>query len=174
MSRLLIILAVLVAATAFAEEKGYKVVRPDGTVEFTDQPQPGAVEIPLPESQGYKPAPVTPIPSTPNPATRKSEVDYRRLAITSPAPDQTFHVSEGPVQVQVQIDPPLRSGHKMVILLDGKSVGTGSSTTLSGLDRGTHTVTAEVRDTKGKLIKSSDPVAFHIMQYSKLFKKAAP
>jgi len=175
MSRLLLIFVFLIAATASAEEKGYKVVRPDGTVEFSDQPQPGAVEIPLPQSQGYEPAPLPPSESDRGVAHNavKSVVTYRQLTITAPVADETFQSAEGPVHVQVQIEPSLQPGHKLVILLDGKAAGSGVSATLANLDRGTHTVSAEVRDGDGKVVKSSAPVTFHVKQYSSLFKKKA-
>ena len=58
---LLLLLLFLGCAVNAAEQKGYKIVKPDGTVEFSDQPKPGATEIPLPEAQSYRPPVVPPI-----------------------------------------------------------------------------------------------------------------
>ena len=175
MSRLLILLAALMAFAASAEEKGYRVVHPDGTVEFSDQPQPGAKEIPLPESQGYQ-APSLPVIDSGSSSTgrKAAPAAYRKLEITSPQPDQTFQAAEGPVSVQVSVTPALQPGDKVVILLDGKEVASGTSAALANVERGTHTVTAEVRNAGGKVLIAATPVTFHLKQFSQLFKKAAP
>jgi hypothetical protein len=157
---------------AFAQDKGYKVTRPDGTVEFTDQPTAGAQEITLPKAQSYEPPPVPAVTEPPPPVPQGPP--YSTLAITAPTADQTFQNGEGIVSVSVRLEPALRPGHRLVILLDGKEAGVGSNVSLSGVERGSHTLVAEVRDGRGNVIQSSAPVTFHMRQYSSLFDAKPP
>lgn len=61
--RLLILLPLAVlSAGLHAQDTGYKITRPDGTVEFTDRPSAGAQQITLPKSQGYQARPPLPRP----------------------------------------------------------------------------------------------------------------
>lgn len=157
---------------AFAQDKGYKVTRPDGTVEFTDQPTAGAQEITLPKAQSYEPLPI-PAATESSPPIPQGPL-YSTLAITAPTADQTFQNGEGIVTVSVQLEPALRPGHRLMILLDGKEAGLGANVSLSGVERGSHTVMAEVRDGRGNTIQGSAPVTFHMRQYSSLFDAKPP
>ncbi len=160
------------APPLFAETKGYKIVRPDGTVEFSDQPAPGAQEITLPKAQGYE-APPPPPPAPAVEPTTPPGPPYSLLAIAAPEPDQTLHNGETQVNVSVQVMPALRPGHRLVILLDGSEAagGAGTGYTLSNVERGSHVLVAEVRDGRGKVLISSAPVTFHMRQHSILFPK---
>ncbi|PKM42818.1 MAG: hypothetical protein CVV05_17705 [Gammaproteobacteria bacterium HGW-Gammaproteobacteria-1] len=169
----LLLLPLAFATTgAFAQDKGYKVTRPDGTVEFTDQPTAGAQEITLPKAQSYEPPPLPAVTESPPPIPQGPP--YSTLAITAPTADQTFQDGGGIVTVSVRLEPALRNGHRLVILLDGKEAGLGANVSLSGVERGSHTVAAEVRDGRGNAIQGSAPVTFHMRQYSKLFDAQPP
>lgn len=174
MTRKLLIVLLFFAAMAplHAQDKGYKVVRPDGTVEFSDQPVPGAQEITLPKAQGYE-APPSPPPAPVVEPTTPPGPPYSLLAIAMPEPDQTLHNGESQVNVSVQVMPALRPGHRLVILLNGSEAASGAGTryTLSGVERGSHVLVAEVRDGRGKVLISSAPVTFHMRQHSILFPK---
>lgn len=176
MWRYLLLLLLLTGVTAAlqAQDKGYKIVRPDGTVEFTDQPVPGAQEITLPKAQSYEAPALLPSPAAVTPAAPK-ELSYSQLTIEEPAPDETVHNGETPVSVRVHLEPALQAGHGLVILLDGREVagGTGITFTLPAVERGTHSVIAEVRDEQGKVLLRSAPVTFHQRQHSILFNKPA-
>lgn len=174
MMRHIVIALLLMAASAalHAQDKGYKVVRPDGTVEFSDQPTPGAQEITLPKAQSYE-APPPPPPAPAVEPTTPPGPPYSLLAIATPEPDQTLHNGETPVGVTVQVVPALRPGHRLVILLDGSEAASGAGTryTLSGVERGSHVLVAQVRDGRGRVLMSSAPVTFHMRQHSVLFPK---
>lgn len=172
MSRLLIVLLLISSAAFAAEEKAYRIVLPDGTVQFSDKPQPGAEEIKVPPTQTYQ-APNLPPMDASSPKQPASPIVYTDLAITSPTPDQTFHASGGNIPVQVTVEPGLRAGDTLVIRLDGRVAARGAGTgfTLQNVTRGTHVVVAEVHDSSDNAIKSSVPVTFHVFQYSKLYKK---
>jgi hypothetical protein len=171
MKRLLpLLLLIMVSASPYAEDKGYKITRPDGSVEFSDQPGLGAEEIPLPKAQSYEAPPVPPAKPAAKPAAPKGP-PYTQLAIESPLPEQTFRNSETTVTVSIRVDPPLRASHELAILLDGNvvSTGTGLSFTLSSVERGSHVLVAQVRDGRGNVVQGSAPVTFFMHQHSSLF-----
>lgn len=176
MSRLLLVLLLVTTAAFGAEEKAYKIVRPDGTIEFSDKPQTGATEIKVPPAQTYQ-APALPPVTTPvvksdqKPAA--ASFQYTELSIVSPTQDQTIHGGGGTIPVQIKLEPPLRSGDVVLVLLDGKSAARGANTafTLQNVERGTHTLAAKVLDANDQTLLSSSSVTIHVFQYSKLFKK---
>lgn len=173
MSRRIAIFFLLLCATGLlqAQGTGYRIVHPDGTVEFTDQPAPGAKEIALPQAQGYEAPPVPrPTPPAASPSPPKEET-YKRVAIVAPGADETLRDGETTVQVRVEVLPTLKPEHRLAILLDGAQVaeGRGPGFDLRGIERGTHALVAEIRDAQGKTVQRSVPVTFHMRQHSRLF-----
>lgn len=170
-----LLLMLLAALNLAAQEKGYKVVRPDGTVEFTDQPRPGAEEIPLTPIPVYEapPLPAPPPPKAPAEPPVAEAVSYKRLAIVAPTQEETIRSNENLVTVRIALQPALHPGHVVVILLDGAEVarGRGSSFLLREVYRGEHAVSAQVVDAAGKSLISAPPVTFFLHQHSILFKK---
>ena len=62
-------------------------------------------------------------------------------------------------------------GNQVVILLDGRPVARGATTSfpLAGIERGTHTLQAQVVDGKDNTLVASQAVTFHMWQASKQF-----
>jgi hypothetical protein len=87
-----------------------------------------------------------------------------------PANEETVHDNEGNVVVQVAVSPTLAPGNRIVLLLDGRQVSRQPGTTLalSGVERGTHTLQAQVVDTNGATLVASPPVTFYMWQASRL------
>jgi hypothetical protein len=96
---------------------------------------------------------------------------YASVAIVQPANEETVHDNEGNVSVQVAVSPRLAPGDRIVLLLDGRPVSQQPGTTLalSGVERGTHTLQAQVVDTNGATLAASQLVTFHMWQASRLF-----
>jgi len=143
----------------------YRSVNPDGSVEYSDQPAPGARPVELPPLPTVSPAQLP----TPRSVARPAEegAAYRRLAVTSPVADEGVRANDGNVVVSLALDPPLGSGHGIVLMLDGQQVGdpvTSLSLGLPNLDRGTHQVAAAVVDASGKRLITSAPVTFHVLR----------
>lgn len=165
----------ILCSSSFAQV--YKWQAPDGSIIFSDEPPPGgAQQVPVEPVQTYTPPP-TPSPSAgaPKPAAAapaqdtKAPVSYKRFAIALPANDEGVRSNNGEVMVQVDIEPGLDSenGHQVVVLLDGKVVaGPSPSTsfTLAAVERGTHTLAAEIRDQSGKSVKRSSSISFHLLR----------
>ena len=96
---------------------------------------------------------------------------YMALTISNPGNEANIRENTGTFSVMAQLDPPLRAGHSMRLLLDNvpaASTGEDATFALSNVDRGTHTLKAEVLDKSGAVIFAGDPSVFHLQRYSKL------
>lgn len=175
MKRIVLLLVMSLALSPLlAQEKGYKVVRPDGSVEYTDQPAAGAKEFVLPKAQTYE-APTLPTWESSPQTGKQQKVEGYQLNITSPSADQTYQAGDTAVTVRVEVQPDLQAGHTLVILLDGVVVAEGKTiVSLGDVERGTHAINAEVRDASGTVIASGTPVTFHRFQPSILFPGRVP
>jgi len=93
------------------------------------------------------------------------------IAIVQPANEGTVHDNEGNVIVQVAVFPSLAPGHQVALVLDGRPVAqqTGTTVALSGVERGAHTLQAQVVDAGGATLAASQPVTFSMWQASRLF-----
>jgi hypothetical protein len=140
-----------------------------GVTHYSDQPGPGAVRVDL-SSQTYSSDDArTDIQVDTQPRTQpQAASEYTALRITQPTADQTVFAADGPVTVQVSVEPGLQSGHSMQIFLDGVNLSGEDSTSLSAtlqqVERGTHIVQAKVVDQNGEIVAASAPVTFHMRQ----------
>ena len=93
------------------------------------------------------------------------------LAIASPASEETVHNNDGDVHVEVIVLPDLAPGQRIALLLDGEVVArqTSGSFELTALDRGAHTLQAQLVDRVGTVLAASDPVTFYMWRASALF-----
>ena len=95
------------------------------------------------------------------------------IAITSPKNEETIHDNTGSVPVSIAMQGSGLPEHSSIrVLLDGRPYGAaryGASFTLEGVERGEHTLQAQVVDAAGKTILSSDTVTFYMWQASRLF-----
>ncbi len=168
------LLILSMAAPLFAAETGYRVVHPDGTVEYSDVPVPGGEEIKLREAPTIKMVPAAPSSTTKSPVQQRGEparVDGTAggaISIVSPQADQTLWFNEAGITVSVNVSPGLQSEQQIVINLDGKRVasGSGSSFNVGVVYRGSHSLTASVVDSNGKILFSSPSVNFYLRQHS--------
>jgi len=160
----LLMLMVVVATPASAEI--YKRTNPDGSVEFTDVPRSDEEKpVPLSPMSTFK---TTPVPRKATPSTQADAKKYAAISVTSPASEATIRDNTGTIKVSVSLSPALRSGHKLVLLVDGvqKGESASGSFTLNNLDRGSHILIAQVLDKAGKVLISSAPVTFYLFRQS--------
>lgn len=170
------ILLLFFALPLMAVETGYRIVHPDGTVEFTDDPRRGGEEIPLHEAPTIK----APQPSTTTGAKQGSvakeeakgggseEIRYSSLAITAPEQEQTIWFDGSAIQVSVSIEPQLGKEHSVVVSLDGKEIARGRQTSFSlpQVFRGSHTIDARIEDESGSTLIKAEPITFFMRQHS--------
>lgn len=99
---------------------------------------------------------------------------YRKILITYPQPNDHIHDDGTGIRIAIFIEPELGAdlGHLIQILVDGATYGEGSTETvqlLPGLERGYHTVAAQVIDSQGNILSSSAPVRFDFQRPSHIF-----
>lgn len=157
--------ALSAAATIFKREL------PDGTVIYSDQPHPDAQEFHPSAPQLIDPY-VAPAPTTSAVARSVQPASaYRRIAITAPADDESVWNDDRVLQVTVALEPPLRRGHRIAILLNGERVAQADGSgpiPLHDVFRGTHGLQAVVEDASGRIVASATPITFHMKQHSVL------
>jgi hypothetical protein len=91
---------------------------------------------------------------------------YGDLAIVSPQQEESVWRPDGPIPVAWSVGNALQPGMQVTIYLDGKMY---TSTTqvmipIAGLDRGEHTVKAELRDKRNRVVSASDSITFFVRQ----------
>ncbi len=170
----------LLSTQAAAETTIYKTVDEDGNVVFTDTPPraDGPSEtITITSPNSFDPAESGTEGSNrqlwivdPDTDEKANDQFYGALTITSPVDDENVRENAGNVTVTVKLEPPnLRPGHRIRLLLDGSPTG-GANTTgqfaLTNVDRGTHSLKAEVVDEAGTLIYAGSSSTFHLQRYS--------
>jgi hypothetical protein len=151
----------------------YKSVDEHGNVTYTDKSSDKAKPVEPPGLTTYKPATQHTQPSgaeaKPAPG-KKTVTSYNALNVSSPNNNDTVRDNSGTVVVKVDLSPALdvQAGHKLVALLDGKSVTStqAGDITLQNVDRGSHTVAVRVVDGSGRTLKESRAITFHLQRPS--------
>lgn len=112
----------------------------------------------------------------PQPTADNKVTNYTIFTLIDPVDDAFFTDNTGDVPVKLSIEPQLdiNAGHSISILIDGQvNLANSQQTTamITNLDRGTHSLSAEIRDHKGKTLKTSNSVSFTVNRHSRLHKK---
>ena len=161
------LLGLLLTAQAVAQgEPIYRYVDEDGVVHYTDKPpSQNAQPADLPPLRTYTPAELEAVERQldENDGSNSSEKveKYRELRIVTPSPEETIRGAERIVPVAVTSDPSLVAGHRVQFFLDGEAQAPpalSTSTVFSGVERGTHTVSAAIVDEQGKALIRAQPV----------------
>lgn len=181
--RIIILLSGLLLS-ASVQAALYKWVDENGEVVYSDEPpHEGAKPLDAPPIVTTPPIKVKPKPAAakkePDAENKPAPINYREFRITAPGNDEAVRNNPGNVEVSFSLEPALatKQGHHIILLVDGEATGgkiQGQSVTVPHMDRGTHTLKAEIRDETGKTLKSSNAVTFHLLRYSRLFNKPAP
>ena len=166
----LLLLVILLSPPGLQAETVYRIVHPDGTVEFTDDPRRGGEQLKVDPVPTIPATVVAPRSSNSPRDTRPAETAYQQIRISSPENDQVIWFDGSGLNIRVQIEPGLQSGHRIAIEMDGERVAEASSTdfNLPTVFRGTHTLRALVLDAQGETLKGSDPVSFHFRQHTRI------
>ena len=146
----------------------YKSVDEDGNIIFTDRPVTNSEKIKLKELKTTET--VKPSGSSSGSSSRGENTEdfsYKKLFVSSPADGSAIRSNTGNVSISVASEPSLRSGHSLLIAMDGKelSKGTSKNVSLTNVDRGTHTITASIVDSSSKTIISTSS-SFSILRAS--------
>lgn len=144
-----------------------KSIDADGVVSYADVPAAECPEaVKLPDYSRYSPRPI----QRPPPATDNGGADaapafagYTSIEIVSPEVDGTVRNNEGKVPVSIALQPALQADHKVRLFVDGEQVRgafNGLDIELSGIERGTHQLRAEVLDIGGKSLIGTANTSF--------------
>lgn len=144
--------------------KVYKWVAEDGTIQYSDQPHEGAETIKVPKSK-----PKAGEEAATGEEEEGAELDpasgYKSFSIGEPENNQTIRSDQGVTSLSFFIEPKLQAGHKIILHLDGTKLAGEHTTTrlsLKQLERGTHTIKADLVDETGKTLASTQSVVFHM------------
>lgn len=154
----------------------YRYTDEQGNVVYTDKPRPGAEPLEVPPVPAVRPLTGPPAQAeTPAPA-EPAFTGYKTLAIVEPKADEPIRANDGNITVALRIEPELgvKLGHKIRVYVDGHRldpVFTSAQFVLENMDRGTHTLRAEIVEGETSLIRS-EAVTFHVLRVSILFNNA--
>lgn len=95
-------------------------------------------------------------------------VSYQRMHIVEPKHDSAIRNNAGDIVITVTLEPPLRLNDSIYLIMDGKTVTQGRQTRfqLANVDRGTHSIHAEVRNGAGQKLISTHPIDFSVLRAS--------
>jgi hypothetical protein len=148
-----------------------KTINEQGNVSYADVPAGQCQnQVTLPELSTYAPRPLA---ETTAPANDRAGTNgdafagYTEFLIQQPEQNGTVRNNEGTVPVLVVLEPRLQEDHQLRLVLDGIPVAPPFRTlsaTLSGVDRGSHSLQVEVLDGNGNILRSAGPVSFTVHQ----------
>ncbi|MCF6264593.1 MAG: hypothetical protein L3J24_13540 [Xanthomonadales bacterium] len=171
-SNILLMLAILSISAITVAGEFYKVVKADGSVEYTQTPPAQNAEpVDLPGLSVISPEVKLTGYNSEEDEENTDDHDvvkrnYRGLAISSPADDESILGTGGKVMIQVNLPGELAPGDRLQVSVDGKvqSIMAGTALVLSGVDRGEHSLQARIINSKGRVMASSPVTRFHMKQ----------
>lgn len=170
-----LVFSATLSINAQADEKEiYKKTNKAGVVEFTDIPNHDTKPIRVPAMNTYKQKPLTPKPAAKT--TKGLTAGYKEFSIASPLSGKEVRDNSGNVSVQLNLNPPLRPGHTVKVILDNDEKSSLAGTLLvynfTNISRGTHKVQAFILELNNTVVIESAIVEFHLKRF--IFKPPAP
>jgi hypothetical protein len=174
---LLPLLSLMLPLSALPEGEVYRVVDKDGNVTYTDQrPSAEAQPMDLPELSVIK-TDVPPPPASESavevikpPTPRELRRLYSDFRITRPQQEETFWGTENTVVVAWGSSQPVLPDLSAKLYVDGQAQDVAGSGSVSlTLERGEHTVYAELLDARNRRIVTTDTITFFVKQHSANF-----
>lgn len=156
----------------------YRWVDKNGNPVYSDQPTENAEKIELLQPMTYTPVQVPEDTSSNDAEDEQQTTDEEsvaipnyRVTIVSPENDAGIRVNNGNVTVNLQVIPALvaERGDLVQLYLNGLPAGVPMpqlSFTLENLDRGTHTLSANVINASGEVLAQSETITFHLQRTS--------
>jgi hypothetical protein len=158
-----IAIALFWCAAGALQAEVYRWIDANGNVVFSDQAKPGAERIDVAPLSTINLPSRAPAPESPRRKADTESVSYKKVNITFPEPNATFHSGNGSFIVTTEIEPALSSAHELRLLLNGKVYATGRSGNfaMTHIDRGTHTLQVQIVE-RDKVIQESPEISFTI------------
>jgi len=173
----LISLTLLASPSLFASEV-YRVIGENGEVTYTDSPPANtqAESVDMPKTN-IAVAPPAPAKKEGESEAVEGEVSYTRARISKPNNNATIPPGQREVLVQLTLVPALQTGHLVQLYIDGRKQGSPSASstfTVTRLNRGKHSVRADVLGADKKRKTKTQTVTFHVKQNSANNKSNGP
>ena len=149
----------------------YKWVDENGVTHYSDQPHPGAQKIQIQAIQTYKAPPGQRAPPAMARGRTSAGPVYSTCVVSRPTSEEMFQNTQT-VPASVHVEPDLRSGDRVSVLLDGtpvpSSIPVDSEFALNSVYRGAHSLSVKVEDLTGAVVCQSPSVTFNVRQSSVL------
>ena len=167
----------------------YKTVDEDGNVSYTDRaPGDGTKPMDLPplsivEAPEYQKTARETAASAAASGEAEAEIPlktlrrtYRDFAIISPINEESVWHPEQAVPIAWSVANPLEAGMTVTLYVDGnkQAATTQPIIPVAGLERGAHTITAELKDANNRKIATAQAVTFFIKQPNIYTNRARP
>jgi Domain of unknown function (DUF4124) len=142
----------------------------NGVVHFSDTPGPGATRVDLVVPAAPSGGATAQASATAGAVARPPAAPgttYRLLEIWQPDNGASFFDADATVNVRIRTEPAVAEGDTLRLFLDGMRVEGADNLlehTFQNLERGTHSITATIRDAKGVEKIRSQPVVFYMKQ----------
>jgi len=150
---IMLIIIGLVLSTSVNAEKIYKTINKDGTITYSDQPTPGAVEVDF--ASNTTTVVQNPIAKTKQLKTIKQKTPVEHtLSVNSPAIDETIRNTTGNVSISATVTPNA-PGHYELSLHEKKLRSSSGTFLVKDLPRGEYSYQINFVSTSGKVIASS-------------------
>ncbi len=171
LSALLFCFSVMAFITVAGATEIYKSYDENGNIVYSDQPpEPDAEPLVLPEPNIISSSvPVNPSP--PSNSNAGFNAPQRVLEMLRPVEEETFWGTAQALEVSFDVQPDLAPQMRIAIYVDDQRVALISSTntTITDIDRGTHSVRAELLDSRGNVLTATEPRTFFMKQHSANF-----
>ncbi|WP_434679100.1 DUF4124 domain-containing protein [Pseudomonas sp. R1-18] len=139
----------------------YKYTDANGNTAYSNQPPDGikAETVELPPLNSIEPAAprAGSVQSAPTAEPEQPQAAYSTLELTDLPTDEALRANNGTFTIGVRIEPRLRSGHLMQLLVDGNPYGQPTNIPrfqVINIDRGEHSFAVAVQDAQGILQQS--------------------
>lgn len=168
----ILLLSLAICFGAIAQDRVYKRVNPDGSVDYSDQPLEDAEVMNVPEGSTFTmPSASTGSLSSSNRSESSADTsaNYESLEISSPKNDEAIRSNEGRVTALAKSDPTLQPGHSYRWTMDGRVLQQEISSPvlqMRSVDRGTHSMEVAIIDAEGKVVIASEKIEFHLLRAS--------
>ncbi len=165
---IVLIIFALAFSVSVNAEKIYKTVNKDGSITYSDQASPGAVEVDFASN-------TTTVVQNPTAKTKliktikqKKKVEHT-LSVMSPSEGATIRNVDGNVSISATVTPN-PAGHYELSLHDKKLRSSSGTFLVKGLPRGEYSYQINFVSTSGKVIASSSVRRFFVHKPSVLIK----
>jgi hypothetical protein len=150
----------------------YKSLDAQGNIVYSDIPSIGAEKItPPPISTIKSDAVLKPEQAVVEDKKARLPTSYTSFSILQPENDVTIWDNLGSIPLKLNLEPQLdtASGHGVWVYIDGRALVKKSPSLvqpITGIDRGTHMIRAEIRDSAGKILIRTKTIKVHLKKHT--------